>query len=163
MVNYVLQFYPVENFARKRLGHGSMVLHGPFLCMIRQISWILFARKEGRAFALVADSGWGKKGTIMRFVIQRVTNSKVTIDGEVRGRIGKGFMVLIGVSDGDTTEIADLWGRKREDEPGPEGCWRKSSYFTVYTIGRLQKEKQTTLGKSRCSGNGQGIVPIYHR
>lgn len=44
----------------------------------------------------------------MRFVIQRVTNSKVTIDGEVRGRIGKGFMVLIGVSDGDTTEIADL-------------------------------------------------------
>lgn len=31
----------------------------------------------------------------MRFVIQRVMHSKVTINGEVRGQIGKGFMVLI--------------------------------------------------------------------
>ena len=43
----------------------------------------------------------------MRFVIQRVTNSKVTINGEVRGQIGKGFMVLIGVGNGDTHETAD--------------------------------------------------------
>ena len=43
----------------------------------------------------------------MRFVVQRVTNSKVTIHDEIRGQIGKGFMVLIGVGDGDTVEIAD--------------------------------------------------------
>ena len=43
----------------------------------------------------------------MRFVIQRVMNSKVTIDGKIRGQIGKGFMVLIGVGEGDTLEIAD--------------------------------------------------------
>ena len=43
----------------------------------------------------------------MRFVIQRVTESKVEVDGEVIGQIGKGFMVLIGVSDSDTKEIAD--------------------------------------------------------
>ena len=43
----------------------------------------------------------------MRFVIQRVTESEVQVDGEVLGRIGKGFMVLIGVSDSDTKEIAD--------------------------------------------------------
>lgn len=36
----------------------------------------------------------------MRFVIQRVTSSKVTIGGEVRGKIGKGFLVLIGASRG---------------------------------------------------------------
>ena len=35
----------------------------------------------------------------MRFVIQRVMHSKVTINGEVRGQIGKGFMVLIGVGE----------------------------------------------------------------
>lgn len=35
----------------------------------------------------------------MRFVIQRVTESSVKVDGEVIGKIGKGFMVLIGVAD----------------------------------------------------------------
>ena len=32
----------------------------------------------------------------MRFVIQRVSSASVTIDGKVRGEIGKGFVVLIG-------------------------------------------------------------------
>lgn len=48
----------------------------------------------------------------MRFVIQRVTNSKVTINDEIRGQIGKGFMVLIGVGDDDTVETADKMIRK---------------------------------------------------
>ena len=48
----------------------------------------------------------------MRFVIQRVTESEVQVDGEVLGRIGKGFMVLIGVSDSDTKEIADKMVKK---------------------------------------------------
>lgn len=43
----------------------------------------------------------------MKFVIQRVLNSSVKVDNEVIGAIGKGFMVLIGVADGDTKEIAD--------------------------------------------------------
>ena len=60
----------------------------------------------------------------MRFVIQRVTESKVEVDGEVIGQIGKGFMVLIGVSDSDTKEIADKMIKKMiglrifEDENG---------------------------------------------
>ena len=33
----------------------------------------------------------------MRFVIQRVSSASVTIDGKVRGEIGKGFVVLIGM------------------------------------------------------------------
>ena len=43
----------------------------------------------------------------MKFVIQRVLNSSVKVDNEIVGAIGKGFMVLIGVADGDTKEIAD--------------------------------------------------------
>ena len=43
----------------------------------------------------------------MKFVIQRVTQSSVTVDGNVIGKIGKGFMVLIGVEDSDTKAIAD--------------------------------------------------------
>ena len=45
----------------------------------------------------------------MRFVIQRVMHSKVTINGEVRGQIGKGFMVLIGVGEEDTVEVFCLF------------------------------------------------------
>ena len=48
----------------------------------------------------------------MRFVIQRVTQSSVTVDGDVIGQIGKGFLVLIGVADGDTKEMADKLVKK---------------------------------------------------
>lgn len=48
----------------------------------------------------------------MKFVIQRVTESRVKVDGEVIGEIGKGYMVLIGVADEDTEAIADKMVRK---------------------------------------------------
>ena len=82
----------------------------------------------------------------MRFVIQRVTNSSVKVDGEVIGQIGKGFMVLIGVADTDTKEIADKMIKKMiglrifEDENGKtnlpleavEGELLLISQFTLY-------------------------------
>ena len=40
----------------------------------------------------------------MRLVIQRVLESSVRVDGEVVGQIGKGFMVLCGVEEGDTLD-----------------------------------------------------------
>lgn len=43
----------------------------------------------------------------MRFVIQRVSHAKVTIDGQVRGSIQKGYMVLIGIGQEDTEALAD--------------------------------------------------------
>ena len=43
----------------------------------------------------------------MRFLIQRVTDANVSVEGEIIGKIGKGFLVLIGVADGDTKEMAD--------------------------------------------------------
>ncbi len=43
----------------------------------------------------------------MRFVIQVVSQADVKIDGKVKGSIQQGFMVLIGVGQGDTEKIAD--------------------------------------------------------
>lgn len=43
----------------------------------------------------------------MRFVIQRVGSASVEIDGKVYGAIERGMLVLIGVGNGDTREIAD--------------------------------------------------------
>ena len=43
----------------------------------------------------------------MKFVIQKVTHASVTVDDQVIGQIGKGYLVLIGVAEDDTREIAD--------------------------------------------------------
>ena len=43
----------------------------------------------------------------MRFVIQRVKEASVAIDSKTVGRIDKGFCILIGIAESDTTEIAD--------------------------------------------------------
>ena len=82
----------------------------------------------------------------MRFVIQRVTNADVKVEGQTVGEIGKGFMVLIGVSDSDTREIADKMVKKMlglrifEDENGKTnlsldtvgGSLLLISQFTLY-------------------------------
>lgn len=60
----------------------------------------------------------------MKFVIQRTTEASVTVDGNVIGKIGKGFVVLIGIAHDDTTDIADKLIKKLlglrifEDENG---------------------------------------------
>ena len=42
----------------------------------------------------------------MRAVVTRVKHASVTIEGEVRGQIGEGYLVLLGVAPGDTEETA---------------------------------------------------------
>ncbi len=82
----------------------------------------------------------------MRLVIQRVAHASVTIDNKVNGKIGKGFLVLIGISPSDTKEDADFLVRKLvnlrvfEDENGKMNLALKDvngellliSQFTLY-------------------------------
>ena len=48
----------------------------------------------------------------MRAVVQRVSSSKVTVDGEVTGEINKGLLVLLGVTHEDTSEDLNYIFRK---------------------------------------------------
>lgn len=60
----------------------------------------------------------------MRAVVQRVTDGSVTIEDRVRGKIGKGFVVLLGIHSDDTPEMVDFFADKIvnlrvfEDEAG---------------------------------------------
>ena len=68
----------------------------------------------------------------MRFVVQRVAEASVTVDNQIIGQIQKGFLVLIGVSESDTKEIADKMVKKLiglrifEDENGKTNLDLKS-------------------------------------
>lgn len=60
----------------------------------------------------------------MKFVIQRVKHASVTVENQVIGKIGKGFMVLIGICETDDETVADKMVKKLtglrifEDENG---------------------------------------------
>lgn len=82
----------------------------------------------------------------MKFIIQRVTEASVEVEQEVIGQIEQGYMVLIGVAEEDTTEIADKMIKKMiglrifEDENGKtnisladvKGALLLISQFTLY-------------------------------
>ena len=103
----------------------------------------------------------------MRFVIQRVTEASVTIDGDISGKIGKGYLVLIGVADTDTKEIADKMIRKMiglrifEDEQGKtnlsladvDGGLLLVSQFTLYAREETDQallKQENRIWRMRC-------------
>lgn len=99
----------------------------------------------------------------MRFIIQRVSEASVTVEDQTIGKIQKGFLVLIGVSDSDTQETADKLIKKMiglrifEDENGKTNLSLADvngsllSGFSVHTVCQLQKGQPSKLYRSRCS------------
>ena len=82
----------------------------------------------------------------MRAVLTRVTSASVTIDGQVAGQIGKGFLILLGVGPEDTEQTCRYLAEKAlslrvfEDENGKmnlglsdvDGQVLVVSQFTLY-------------------------------
>ena len=82
----------------------------------------------------------------MRVVVQRCFRAEVRIDGSSVGKIGQGFMLLVGITENDTTAEADLLAKKIaqlrvfEDEAGKMnlairdvgGAILSISQFTLY-------------------------------
>ena len=48
----------------------------------------------------------------MRFVIQIADEAKVDVEGKTVGKIGQGYLVFVGIGEGDTKEIADKMVKK---------------------------------------------------
>ena len=94
----------------------------------------------------------------MRFVIQVVDHASVSVDGNVIGKIGKGFMVLCGIAQTDTKEIADKMVKKLcglrifEDENG------KTNLSLADVSGQLLMISQFTLYADCRHGNRPGFT-----
>ena len=94
----------------------------------------------------------------MRAVVQRVLNAGVTVDSECVGKIGRGYLVLLGVGHCDTRAEADkLWGKLRglrinEDENG------KTNLALADVDGEVLVVSQFTLFADVRKGNRPSFV-----
>ena len=108
----------------------------------------------------------------MKALVQRVTEASVTIDGEVVAEIGKGYLVLFGVTNGDTEAMADKLAsrvvklRIFEDENG------KTNKSIEDVAGSVIVVSQFTLYADTDHGNRPGFsnaarpdlaIPLYER
>ena len=108
----------------------------------------------------------------MKALVQRVTEASVTIDGEIVAEIGKGYLVLFGVTHGDTEAMADKLAarvvklRIFEDESG------KTNKSIEDVAGSIIVVSQFTLYADTDHGNRPGFsnaarpdlaIPLYER
>ena len=108
----------------------------------------------------------------MKALVQRVAEASVTIDGEVVAEIGRGYLVLFGVTHGDTEAMADKLAsrvvklRIFEDESG------KTNRSIEDVAGSVIVVSQFTLYADTDHGNRPGFsnaarpdlaIPLYER
>ena len=95
----------------------------------------------------------------MRAVIQRVLNASVTVDGKTVGSVSKGYMVLLGVMQGDTASEAELLAKKTamlrvfEDDEG------KMNLSVTQVGGEILAVSQFTLCADTKKGNRPSFTP----
>jgi len=94
----------------------------------------------------------------MRALLQRVSRAQVMVDGVVVGAIGRGFVVLLGVTHSDNTAVADWLANKiaglrvfEDDEgkmnaslPEVDGALLVVSQFTLYGDARKGRRPSFT-------------------
>ena len=94
----------------------------------------------------------------MKLVIQRVNHAEVKVNNEIVGSINKGFLVLVGVGQSDTKEIADKYLKKLlglrifEDEAG------KTNLSLSDVNGELLMVSQFTLYANCKKGNRPSFI-----
>ena len=110
----------------------------------------------------------------MKLVIQRVLNSQVDVDGKTVGKIGKGFMVLCGITHQDSEKEADILARKLcnlrvfEDENGKMNLSLKDvggeilsvSQFTLY--GNVKEGKRPSFVNAMRPENATKLYDYFN-
>ena len=107
----------------------------------------------------------------MRAVVTRVHHASVTIDGEVRGQIGQGFLVLLGVGPRDAEETADKLAEKIcnlrvfEDENDKMNLNLEQVGGSLLVISQFTLYADTSSRRPGFSGAARPelAIPLYER
>ena len=94
----------------------------------------------------------------MKFVLQRVLNAKVDIDGKTVGEIGKGYLLLVGVSNDDNKEIADKMIEKVSKLRIFEDSEGKTNLSIAQADGEILVVSQFTLYADCKKGNRPSFI-----
>ena len=94
----------------------------------------------------------------MKFVIQRVKQASVKVEGSVIGEIEKGYLVLIGVSDKDTEAVADKMINKMIGLRIFEDAEGKTNLSLADVGGSLLLVSQFTLYANCKKGNRPSFI-----
>ena len=94
----------------------------------------------------------------MKFVIQRVKQASVKVEGSVIGEIEKGYLVLIGVSDKDTEAVADKMIKKMIGLRIFEDAEGKTNLSLADVGGSLLLVSQFTLYANCRKGNRPSFI-----
>lgn len=94
----------------------------------------------------------------MRVIVQRTTRAEVRIDGQVVGQIGKGFMLLVGVTNGDTQADADWLCKKVAQMRVFEDSEGKMNLALADVGGQLLSISQFTLYADCRKGNRPSFI-----
>ena len=134
----------------------------------RSRQWRLTGRPRPRiVWRTRTRSGFSDKNDFMRACVQRVSQARVTVDGQVCGRIGRGLLVLLGVAADDTPDDARQLADKivglrifddarRQDEPGAGGRRRRDAgRQPVHAAGRCPQGTPAQLRGRRAAGAGR--------
>ena len=94
----------------------------------------------------------------MKFVVQRVLSAKVSVDGNVVGKIGQGYLVFIGICSTDTEQIADKMVKKLIDLRIFEDSEGKTNLNLQSVAGSLLLVSQFTLYADCKKGNRPSFI-----
>ena len=101
----------------------------------------------------------------MKFIIQRVSEASVTVEGQVIGQIGKGYLVLIGVGENDTKELADRYIKKMlglrifEDENGKTNLSLKDVGGSLLLVSQFTQ----TAVRGTVQASQRPVIPSWQK
>jgi D-aminoacyl-tRNA deacylase len=93
----------------------------------------------------------------VKLVVQRVSRAEVRVEGRVAGRIGRGFLVLVGAEKGDGAAQADRAARKVAGLRIFEGASGKMNLGLAEVSGSVLAVSQFTLSADLSRGRRPGF------